>query len=227
MVAVDRDARSADETCEMIAGEGGVAMACHADITSGEDRSRIVASAVERFGRIDVLVNNVGIGVGDGGPTSLSEEAWDQIFDVNLKSMWLTCKEVLPTMRAQRSGSIVNISSIAAVCSAPLLAYRTSKAGVNALTMSLAMAGARDGIRVNAVMPGLMDTPMAIESIVAASGVDRDTLRQARSDMVPLGRAMGTAWDVANAVLYLASAEAGFVTGAILPVDGGQSARVG
>ena len=90
LVAVDRDARSADETCEMIAGEGGVAVACHADITSGEDRSRIVASAVERFGRIDVLVNNVGIGVGDGGPTSLSEEAWDQIFDVNLKSMWLT-----------------------------------------------------------------------------------------------------------------------------------------
>jgi NAD(P)-dependent dehydrogenase (short-subunit alcohol dehydrogenase family) len=113
------------------------------------------------------------------------------------------------------------------VCSAPLLAYKTSKAGVNALTESLAMAGARYGVRANAVMPGLMDTPMAIEAIAEATGHDRDLIRSERAKAVPLRREMGTAWDVANAVLFLASDEAAFITGAILPVDGGQSARIG
>jgi NAD(P)-dependent dehydrogenase (short-subunit alcohol dehydrogenase family) len=182
---------------------------------------------MELFGRIDVLVNNVGIGVGDGGPTSLESDVWDRIHDVNLKGMWLTCKYAFPHMRAAQAGSIVNISSVAAVCSAPLLAYKTSKAAVNALTQSLAMAGAKHGVRANAVMPGLMDTPMAIESIAEATGYDRELIREQRAKSVPLRRSMGTAWDVANAVLYLASDEAGFVTGAVLPVDGGQSARVG
>jgi len=232
VLAVDRDLASAEETCWMIRSEvdapnGEAAEAWQADITSEHDCRSIADRVQQLFGRVDVLVNNVGVGLGDGGPTSLDEDAWDRIHEVNVKGMWLTCKHVLPLMKSQGSGAIVNISSVAAVCSAPMLAYKTSKAAVNALTQSLAMAGARHGVRVNAVMPGLMDTPMAIESIVTSTGVDRDELRRLRSQSVPLRATMGTAWDVANAVLFLASDEASFITGAVLPVDGGQSARVG
>ena len=131
--------------------------------------------------------------------------------------MWLTCKHVVPVMRAQGGGgAIVNISSLAAVASAPMLAYKTSKAAVNSLTESLAGGNAKHGIRANAIMPGLMDTPMAIESISAGTGVDKDELRSRRAATVPLGRRMGTAWDVAYAVLFLASDEANFITGVIL-----------
>jgi len=232
VLAVDRDLGSAEETCWMIRSEVDTpaAEACEAwraDITSEDDCRSIARRATDAFGRVDVLVNNVGIGTGDAGPTSLDAEAWDLIYDVNVKGMWMTCKHVFPLLRAQGSGSIVNISSVAAVCSTTTLAYKTSKAAVNALTQSLAMAGAKHGVRANAVMPGLMDTPMAIEGIAAATGLDRDVLREQRSAVVPLRRRMGTAWDVANAVLFLASDEAEFVTGAVLPVDGGQSARVG
>jgi NAD(P)-dependent dehydrogenase (short-subunit alcohol dehydrogenase family) len=107
------------------------------------------------------------------------------------------------------------------------LAYKTSKAGVNALTHQLAMTSAKRGVRVNAIMPGLMDTPMGVDSMAAATGIDRDELRRARDAAVPLGNKMGTAWVVAHAVLYLASDEAAFVTGVVLPVDGGQTARIG
>ena len=232
VLAVDRDLASAEETCWMIRdlADGPSAEATEAfraDITDEQACAAMAQHAVQAFGRIDVLVNNVGIGAGDGGPTSLEADVWDRIHDVNLKGMWLSCKHVLPHMKGRQSGSIVNISSIAAVCSAPLLAYKTSKAGVNALTESLAMAGARYGVRANAVMPGLMDTPMAIEAIAEATGHDRDLIRSERANAVPLRREMGTAWDVANAVLFLASDEAAFITGAILPVDGGQSARIG
>jgi NAD(P)-dependent dehydrogenase (short-subunit alcohol dehydrogenase family) len=130
-------------------------------------------------------------------------------------------------MRARGSGAIVNVSSIASVCSVGLLAYKTSKAGLNALTHQLAMSSARHGVRVNAVLPGLMDTPMAIEGMSTATGMDRDELRRARDELVPLGRRMGTAWDVAHAIAFLASDEARFITGALLPVDGGQHGRVG
>ncbi len=130
-------------------------------------------------------------------------------------------------MRRQRSGVITNISSIAAVCAVGLTAYKTSKAGVNALGHTLAMSNAKYGIRVNTIMPGLMNTPNAIENIAAATGVAKDDLIRARDAQVPLGGKMGTAWDVAHAALFLASDEAAFITGAVLPVDGGQSARIG
>jgi NAD(P)-dependent dehydrogenase (short-subunit alcohol dehydrogenase family) len=227
VVAVDRNLESAQETCRLIDGEGGTSLAVKADITVEDECRGLVAAAVDRFGAIDVLDNNVGHGAGDAGPTTLEEQAWDAIFDANLKGMWLTCKHALPVMREQGSGSIINISSAAAVCSVGMIAYKTSKAGVNALTQSLAIGNARHGIRVNAVMPGLIDTPMAIEGISAATGADRDELRARRDQLVPLRHSMGTAWDVAYAALFLASDEARFITGAILPVDGGQSARIG
>src|SRR5512143_3055364 len=146
---------------------------------------------------------------------------------VNLKGMFLSSRSVLPLMREQLSGAIINISSIAAVCSSNIIAYKTSKAGVNALTHQIAMENARYNIRANAIMPGLMNTPMAIEGISRARGIPKDELIRQRDERVPLGGKMGTAWDVAYAALFLASDEARFITGVILPVDGGQSARIG
>ncbi len=224
---VDNRVESARETQEMIEKEGGSALAFEADITREADCKALAAACVEHFGRIDCLQNNVGIGGGDAGPTHLEEADWDRILDVNLKGCFLTCKHVLPVMRGQGAGSIVNISSAAAVCSVGIVAYKTSKAGMNAFTHSLAIGNAKHGIRVNAIMPGLMNTPMAIEGISQARGIPREDLIRARDAQVPLGQKMGDAWDVAYASLFLHSDEAKFITGVILPVDGGQSARIG
>ena len=227
VMLVDCRLESARETQAMIEDEGGECFAFEADVTREADCRDLVAACVERFGRLDLLHNNVGIGGGDAGPTRLDESDWDQIMRVNLKSCFLTCKHALPVMREQAGGSIVNISSVAAVCSVGIVAYKTSKAGMNAFTHSLAIGNARHGIRVNAIMPGLMDTPMAIEGISQARGIERAELVRQRDAAVPLGHKMGTAWDVAQAALFLHSDDARFITGVILPVDGGQSARIG
>ena len=227
VLLVDRNLDSAQETKSMIEEEGGRATAFEADVTREADCVSLIEACRTTYGRVDILHNNVGIGIGDAGPTHLSEENWQRIMDVNLKSVFLTCKHALPVMREQGSGVIINISSIAAVCAVGMLAYKTSKAGVNALTHSLALGNARYGIRVNAIMPGLMNTPMAIETISQVRGIDREELVQERDAQVPLGAKMGTAWDIAHAALFLASDEAKFITGVVLPVDGGQSARVG
>jgi NAD(P)-dependent dehydrogenase (short-subunit alcohol dehydrogenase family) len=141
--------------------------------------------------------------------------------------MWLTIKAALPAMREQGGGAIVNISSLAARAGGIQLAYEVSKAGVNRLTTSVAQANARHGVRCNAIMPGLMDTPMAVAGIAQARGESQEEVRQGRNARVPLGGKMGTAWDTAYAALFLASDEAKFITGAILPVDGGMGVRVG
>lgn len=227
VLLVDRDLAAARATEVQIRAEGGVAEAFAADVTSAVACRALTEACVARFGRIDVLHNNVGIGAGDSGPVHLAEETWDRIHTVNLKSMFLTCKHVLPVMRRQRSGVILNVSSIASVCAVGMLAYKTSKAGVNALTHSLAIGNADYGIRVNAILPGLMNTPMAIEGQLRDRAVGRDDLVRARDAQVPLGHKMGTAWDVAYAALFLASDEARFITGVLLPVDGGQSGRIG
>jgi NAD(P)-dependent dehydrogenase (short-subunit alcohol dehydrogenase family) len=227
VLLVDRDESSAGETQARIESEGGQSAVAVADVSHLEGCRAMTETCLERFGRIDVLHNNVGIGAGDSGPVHLREEDWDRIHSVNLKSMFLTCKCALPVMRRQASGVILNVSSIASICSVGMLAYKTSKAGVNALTHSLALGNAEYGIRVNAILPGLMNTPMAIEGIVRARGRDKDEVIRSRDAQVPLGHKMGTAWDVAYAALFLASDEAKFITGVLLPVDGGQSARIG
>jgi NAD(P)-dependent dehydrogenase (short-subunit alcohol dehydrogenase family) len=227
VVLADRRLESAEDTREMIAKEGGEAVAFQADATRTEDCRKLANACVDRFGRIDILHNNVGIGDGDTGVIQIEEEVWDRILAVNMKSVIMPCKHVVPVMRQQQNGAILNISSIAAVCSVGLLAYKTSKAGVNAITHQLALANAKYGIRVNAIMPGLMDTPMAIEGISRARGISKEQLRKERDAQVPLGAKMGTGWDIAHAALFLVSDEARFITGVILPVDGGQSMRIG
>jgi NAD(P)-dependent dehydrogenase (short-subunit alcohol dehydrogenase family) len=226
VVLVDRRRDSAQETLELIREQGGDGHVVEADVRNEAQCRAIVEAAMQHYGRIDILHNNVGIGSRDAGPTQITEEAWDNIHATNLKSVVFTCKHALPVMRAQRSGVIINISSVAAVCSVGIIAYKTSKAAVNAFTHSLALGNARYGIRANAIMPGLMETPMAIEGYVAA-GRDREEVIASRNAQVPLGGKMGTAWDVAHAALFLASDEARFITGVCLPVDGGQAARIG
>jgi NAD(P)-dependent dehydrogenase (short-subunit alcohol dehydrogenase family) len=227
VLAVDRRLDSAEETAKQIEAEGGSALAFEADATREPDCEALVRSCVESWGQVDVLHNNVGIGGGDAGPAHIEEAMWDEIMAVNLKSVVLPCKHVLPAMRKQGGGAIINISSIAAVCATGTVAYKTSKAGINAYTQSLAIGNAKYGIRANVIMPGLMNTPMAIEGISAARGIPKVELIRQRNAQVPLGGKMGTAWDVAHAALFLASDEAGFITGVALPVDGGQSARIG
>jgi NAD(P)-dependent dehydrogenase (short-subunit alcohol dehydrogenase family) len=226
VVCVDVNRASAEETVRMLEAEGGAGHVIEADVTRESACESLIAEAEDVFGRIDVLHNNIGIGRGDRGVTSMTESAWDAIFETNVKAVMLLCKHALPGMRARGSGVITNISSVAAVCAVGLVAYKSSKAALNAYTHALATANARYGIRANVIMPGLMETPMAIEGNVAA-GADRETLIAQRNARVPLGGQMGTAWDVANAALFLASDEARFITGVNLPVDGGQSARIG
>src|SRR5574342_174566 len=198
---VDRVLASAQETADLIKGEGGDAWAFAADVTREDDVRRLVAAARERFGRLDILHNNVGasLALGDAGATDLTEEAFDRSLAVNLKATWRTCKHALPALRGS-DGSIVNIASMAAINAYPLVGYKTTKAAVVALTENLAAHNARYGVRANSILPGLMNTPLAIESRVAA-GTPREEVIAARDRRVPLGRRMGTGCDVANPAL--------------------------
>ena len=227
VLIVDKQQDSAEETARMITEEGGDASVLGADITTEEDCRAIADTCLDRYGRIDILHNNVGRSKGDAKIADLKEENWQMLMNVNLKGMFLTIKHVLPVMKRQRYGVIINISSTASVCTGRTLAYKTSKAGINAMTKNTAIEYAEYGIRVNAILPGLMDTPMAIERRAKELGVERETIRRERDERVPLRGKMGTAWDVAAAAVFLASDEAQFITGIILPVDGGMSARVG
>jgi NAD(P)-dependent dehydrogenase (short-subunit alcohol dehydrogenase family) len=227
VLCVDRVAERAQETAAMIDEAGGEAYALQADVTRASEAAAIVAEALARLGRLDILVNNVGIGGGDGPVHKIEEAAFDRILSVNLKGMWLVTKAALGAMRAQGGGAIVNISSLAARAGGIQVAYEVSKAAVNRLTTSTAQSQARYGIRCNAVQPGLIDTPMAVAGIAGASGRSQAEVRAERDARVPLGGKMGTAWDTAHAALFLASDEAKFITGAILPVDGGMGVRIG
>lgn len=227
VLCVDRIGDRAEETAALVVAEGGTASALQADVTRAADAERIVNEAVARLGALDILVNNVGIGGGDGPAHRIEEAAFDRILAVNLKGMWLVTKAALAVMREQRAGAIVNISSLAAQGGGIQVAYEVSKAAVNRLTTSVAQSQARYGIRCNAVQPGLMDTPMAVAGIAGASGRTQAEVRAERDARVPLGGKMGTAWDTAYAALFLASDEARFISGAILPVDGAMGVRIG
>ena len=234
LLLVDRDEARALDTATAAADAAAAAghdlpepVVVVTDIASAEGPERVVAAAVDRMGGFDILHNNVGIGAGDAPPHRLSDDDYDRILDVNLRAMWRTCRAAVPVLRAQERSAIVNVSSLASIAAATnLTAYKISKAGVNALTQNLALTGARHGMRANAVLPGLIDTPMGVDQAAELMGVDRDEYAELRAGMVPLGH-QGSAWDVARAALFLASDDAAFITGVCLPVDGGQSARIG
>ena len=222
VVAVDVRLEAAEETAAIIASEGGVAHAVAADVTRGAEVATAVGVAVERFGGVDVLHNNVGI-TDMGGLDEIDEERWRRVMDVNLTGVFLTCKQVIPVMLAAGRGAIVNISSLAGavINKYPYFSYYASKAGLNHFTRALAVQYARQGIRANVVMPGVMDTPL-IHSQIAGQYADEAAMLAARDAMSPMGR-MGDAWDVARASVFLASDEAAYITGVCLPVDGGLS----
>jgi NAD(P)-dependent dehydrogenase (short-subunit alcohol dehydrogenase family) len=230
VVLADRDEASALGTAEEI---GDAASVVVADVSREGDCRDLIAACLERHGRVDVLHHNVGIGNRDTWTENLDIEAWERIMRVNAGSAAMLAKAVVPPMRDQGGGAITNVSSIAAVCATitrlgnPPLAYKMSKAALNALTLALAQTYAGDGIRVNAIMPGLIDTPMGVDAVAREFGLDRDQYAAVRDETVPLKGGMGSAWDVANAAVFLASDEAGFVTVVLLPVDGGQSTRIG
>ena len=226
VMCVDRRLDSTEETVKMIADEGGNAFAFEADVTKADACAAIAHEGVARLKRIDILVNNVGTGRGDAPPHAIEEDAWDRIMDINLKSMAMTIRHVLPVMRAQKSGAILNISSLAALAGHHMVTYEVSKMAVNRLSSVVALGNAKYNVRCNVIMPGLMDTPMAITGIAAASGKTAESLRAERNARVPMG-AMGTGWDTAYAALFLCSDEAKFITGVALPVDGGMAARIG
>ena len=229
VLCVDRDLASAAETADMITSEGGEAAVFEADVTCEAQVAASVQQCRTQWGRLDILHNNVGISVagGDAEVTEISVEAFDRVMAVNLRGTVMACKHAIPFMREQRAGAIVNISSVAAVECYPWVAYKASKMGMVAFTKQIAIQNAGYGIRANVILPGLMDTPMAVDARARAWNRPREEIAAERDARIPLGGKMGTAWDVAYAALYLASDEAQFVTGVALPVDGGTGCRIG
>ena len=202
-----------------------------ADMTASEDVQHAVEECVRRYGRIDISVNNVG-GSAPGTPVSLSVEDWDRQMDRNLKTAFLGCKHVLPVMEQQfeadgRGGAIVNISSIASMSfqlgGRVHVAYAASKAGLETFSRATAIAYVKKGIRVNTVVVGMMDTPLVSHRLTKQLGASTKELAAKRAAMIPMGR-MGSAWDIAHAVLFLASDEAGYITATQIVVDGGVTA---
>lgn len=224
--AVDRDAERLKETVERVEAAGASIATHGCDVTNGQSVAEMVQACVSKFGRVDVLVNNVG-GSAAGGPVEMSEEVWDAQVDFNLKSVFLTCKNVLPIMEAQGSGAIVNIASTSGLrfTGAAQVAYAATKAGVIQLSRVVAVQYAPKGVRVNSVVPGQLHTPM-VEFRLAKqrTGGDVESLLKTRVSRIPLGF-MGDGRDTANAVLFLASDEARFITGTEIVVDGGMTVR--
>jgi NAD(P)-dependent dehydrogenase (short-subunit alcohol dehydrogenase family) len=230
VVCADINVEAATETAELIRAEGGEALVVQVDVTRQDQVESLVAATVEAYDRIDVLDNNVGIAE-VGGVVELPEAEWDRVMAVNLKSFYLTMKHVIPVMLAGGGGSIINISSIASIrwTGVPYASYYASKGAVNQLTRTTAIEYARQGVRVNAVLPGLMKTPMVETSIGLAASYaagEVEEMWRVRDAQCPMGH-MGDAWDVAYAVLFLASDEARYVTGVELLVNGGITLKVG
>jgi NAD(P)-dependent dehydrogenase (short-subunit alcohol dehydrogenase family) len=229
VLCVDRNLASAQETAGLIEAKGGKAVAFEADVTKERDLKAMIEEALRRWGRLDILHNNVGVSLagGDAELLQITESAIDNCVAINLKSCILAAKYAIPIMRQQKSGAIINISSMAAITVYPYVAYKATKAAMIAFTEQLAYQNAEYGIRANVILPGLMDTPMAVDTRAKAFKKTRAEVAAMRDAQVPLRGKMGTAWDVANAALFLASDEASFITGVTLPVDGGASVRRG
>ena len=224
--AIDRDPDKTAETVERVLAVGGEIVTYQCDVTSNESVAAMVKACVDRFGRIDVLVNNVG-GSAHGGPVDMPEEVWDAQVDYNLKSVFLTCKHVLPIMERQKSGAIINVASTSGIrfTGAFQVGYAATKAGVIQLSRVVAVQYAAKGIRVNTVVPGQLHTPM-VEARLARqrAGGDVKALLEQRQKRIPIGF-MGDGRDTANAALFLASDEARFITGTEIVVDGGMTVR--
>src|SRR5437868_5671100 len=220
---MDLNAQALEESRRLIEAEGGACLASACNMTVAAEVEAAVKACVQRFGRIDVLVNNVG-GSAPGDPVSMTEEVWDAQMDHNLKSAFLGCKYVLPIMEKQGKGAIVNLSSAAALRMSPSrvhVAYSATKGAITTFSRSVAMAYVKKGVRCNTVTPGLMHTPLVEHRLAKAiAGGDVAKIIAQRNAQTPTGR-MGDAWDVANAVVFLASDEAKYITGAELVVDGG------
>ena len=229
VMAVDRDIASAEETVAMVKQRGGQCVAFEADVTKEATLGAAVAAAHKSWGRIDILHYNVGVSIagGDAPLLDFTEDAFDRISAINLRGAIMACKHVIPIMRQQRAGAIIMISSLAALENYPFVAYKATKAAMIAFTQQVAIQNAEYGIRANVILPGLMDTPMAVDTRARASGKSRAQVAAERDARVPLRRKMGTAWDVANAALFLASDEANFITGVALLVDGGGALNIG
>ena len=211
------------ETAEIIRSEGGVCETAVIDMLVAAEVEGVVQACLDRFGRLDILVNNVG-GSHPGSAVDMTEEVWDRQIDFNLKTAFLGCKYALPPMLAQRSGAIVNLSSVAGkriLAGRSHVAYTASKAGIIALSKSVALAHAKEGIRCNTVVPGLMHTPLVETRLLKQLGAnDAAALIESRNAQVPMGR-MGDAWDIAHAVRFLVSEEAKYITATEIVVDGG------
>lgn len=217
---------AAEETRQIVRAEHGEIEVMRCDVAAGEQVRLLVAACTERFGRIDVLVNNVGI-VEVGGPVDYPLEKWQRAFDVNVTSMFLTCKHAIPHMLQQGGGSIINIGSIAGIryTGVPYIAYYATKSATLGFSRAVALQYAKDNIRSNVIMPGLMKTPMVVEPLKDVyGGGNVDAMMEKRDSQCPMGH-MGDAWDVAQAALYLASDEAKYTTAAELVVDGGITAK--
>jgi NAD(P)-dependent dehydrogenase (short-subunit alcohol dehydrogenase family) len=228
VVCADMYEERAQETVDEIEANGGKAHVVVADISNPDDCARLIAEAHQAMGRIDTLVNNVGVNLNDGTPESLTVEGWTNIMNINLRGTWLVSKAVIPIMREQGGGNITNISSVGSrTGGGTLSAYAISKAGVNELSHVLAVNYANDGIRCNTVLPSWIMTPHSMEGLIE-SGVAKteDDVRALANRSIPLGKP-GTAQDVANAVLWLSSEESRMVTGLEVPVDGGTLIMVG
>jgi len=228
VLAVDNRLASAAETAEIARLHGDCA-AFEADVTKEMSMAATMAEARRRFGRIDIMHYNVGVSItgGDAVLADITEQALDRVFAINLRGSIMAAKHVLPIMREQESGVIINISSISAYENYPYVAYKATKAGMIEFTKQVAIQNAAYGIRANVILPGLMDTPMAVDTRARTTGKSRAEIAATRDAKVPLRRRMGTAWDVANAALFLASDEANFITGVALPVDGGAMVNLG
>ncbi|MCP3712613.1 SDR family oxidoreductase [Paraburkholderia sp. CNPSo 3274] len=210
---VDQQYERAAETLALVTESGGQGFVCTGDITDAAVCARIVEETVERYGGLDILVNNVGISGAPGRLQDIDEASWDRVMDVNLKSAFLMSRSAVPHIVARRGGAIVNISSVAGIRSHGSAAYGSSKAGMVAFTRELAVMYGRDRVRANAIAPGHIFTPM-VQSML------NETARERRRKIAPLPLE-GDAWDVASAALFLASDESRFITGTCLPVDGG------